>query len=109
MVKTVDERRSHAWCLFRSDSRHFAVRVDYVSEIVPLDRLVHLPYGPPELLGLCSVRRDVIPVFRVTASDSGEMEAAEPANSALILQAEQGAWGVAIHREGIIVLEDIPG
>lgn len=103
MVKAVDPRRCHAWCLFRSRSQHFAVRVDCVSEIVPLDRLVRLPYGPPELLGLCSVRRDVIPVFDAGDSSATAGQDLQPVNSALILQAEQGAWGLGIHREGIVV------
>jgi chemotaxis signal transduction protein len=98
-----------AWCLFRSQSRALAVPLDRVSEIVAVDRLVRVPLSPPELLGLCTVRREVIAVLRLDteASQAGGQETRPTA--VLVLRGDQGRpWGIGINRDGITVLDETP-
>jgi chemotaxis signal transduction protein len=105
MVNIVDARRSHAWCLFRSLSQPYAVRLESVLEVVSVDRLVRFPLGPPELMGLCTIRRDVIPVIGLVDGRPAPVDAASGTTAVLILQAGQGTWGVGINREGIAVVD----
>ena len=106
-VRSVAERPS-AWCLFESSSRHWAVPLESVAEIIAVDRLVRMPLCPPDLLGLCTVRREAIPVFW-PVHDEASPGHLTPSHVVLILRVAQGLWGMPIIREGTIVLEDEPG
>jgi CheW-like domain len=106
MLNTPETRRSHAWCLFWSLSRPYAVRLDCVSEVVSVDRLVRLPLGPPELMGLCTIRRDVIPVVGLVDGRPAAVASVAGTTAVLILQAGQGTWGIGISREGIAVVDE---
>jgi hypothetical protein len=106
MVNTVETRRSHAWCLFRSRSQPYAVRLESVSEVVSVDRLVRLPLGPPELMGLCTIRRDIIPVVGLVDGRPAPVHPKMIPNTVLILQAGQGIWGIGISREGIAIVDE---
>src|SRR5438874_1226602 len=52
-----------AWCLFRCGRATLAVGLEAVAEVVEVERLVVLPHSPPRVLGLCALRREVIPVI----------------------------------------------
>ena len=39
-----------------------AVRLESVAEVIWVERLTRFPLAPPQVLGLCTLRRDVIPV-----------------------------------------------
>jgi chemotaxis signal transduction protein len=106
MISTADSRRSHAWCLFRSLSQPYAMRLDCVTEVVSVDRLVRLPLGPPELIGLCTIRRDVIPVIGLVDGRPGAVEFTAGTSAVLIVQAGQGTWGIGVNREGISVVDE---
>jgi chemotaxis signal transduction protein len=93
------------WCLFKSDSRPFAVGLDAVAEVVEADRLVRLSQCPPQVLGLCAVRRDIVPVLCLNPRPRAAERAAEGKYMVLILKTEQGTWGVRIDREGTTVTE----
>jgi hypothetical protein len=105
MQKTSDARDSQAWCLFHSADQPFAVRLECVSEIVPIDRLAWIPLSPPGLLGLCTIRRDVVPVVGLVEGALAASGLAAVMNAVLVLQAGQGTWGIGINREGIAVIE----
>lgn len=98
------------WCLFKSDSRPFAVGVEAVAEVVEADKLVRLSLCPPEILGLCTVRRDIVPVLSLTPGPGAELHAGSDTdrrNIVLILHSEHGAWGIRIDREGTVVAEGV--
>ena len=100
-----------AWCLFRSDRRDLAVPLEMVKEIVSVEGLVPFPLGPPRLLGLFSLRREVVPVLKLyeTSDDRtspNELDAER--HVVMITRAGQGIWGVRIDREGILVAEGSP-
>jgi len=109
MVKKLEPRRCHAWCLFRCMNRPYAVPLECVSEVVAVDRLIDLPLGPPELIGLCTIRREVIPVIALVDGHPAEVQHADGMNAVLVLQAAQGIWGVAINRVGVSIVEETPG
>ena len=103
------------FCLFRGDAGPMAVPAESVAEVLDVDRLVRLAWSPPQVAGLCSFHRDVIPVVRLASSPRGAMadpsgEPDPPAGTApsagsqdaevharcilLILKGERGAWGI---------------
>ncbi len=92
-----------SWCLFRSRRAAYAVGLEAVAEVVEIERLVRLPQSPPHILGLCALRRDVIPVISLQSTD------VEPPARLLvvILRTSQGAWGVSIDGEGTAVAEGV--
>jgi purine-binding chemotaxis protein CheW len=94
-----------AWCLFRSEGSPFAVRLESVAEVVEVDRTVRFPLCPPRVLGLCAVRRDVVPVVRLVGHGDGQPGEARKRLNVLILRTAHGAWGVRIDKEGTFVAE----
>jgi purine-binding chemotaxis protein CheW len=104
-VKTIDANAAQAWFLVRIDARPYAVALHAVAEIVESERLVRLPLGPPRVLGLCTYRRDLVPVisFDEPSADATVAEAGRPV--VLILRGEHGTWGLKIDRGGTLVAE----
>jgi purine-binding chemotaxis protein CheW len=90
------------WCLFRCGKVPYAVGLEAVAEVVEVDRLVGLPLSPPRVLGLCALRREVIPVVGLDRGPAG------PAGRVLvlILRGARGIWGVRIDAEGTAVAEE---
>jgi hypothetical protein len=91
-----------SWCLFSSRGRPWAVDLDAVVEVVEASSLVRVPMGPPQLVGLCAFRREVVPVVDPLA-------AADPdgrlGSTVLMLRTDRGPWGLRIDREGVAVAE----
>lgn len=108
MVSAIHPNQTHAWCLFRSMSQAFAVPLDYVAEVVAVDQLLRLPLSPAEVIGLCTIRREVVPVVGLWDRAAGQTEPAGTVNAVLVLRAEHGLWGIGINREGITVMEGSP-
>jgi purine-binding chemotaxis protein CheW len=101
-------RPTRPWCLFRSGSGAFAVGLEWVAEVVEVERLVRLPHSPPQVLGLCALRREVIPVIGLSpgpapAPSKGESPGKLPV---LILRTNQGPWAVGITPQGTTVTEE---
>jgi purine-binding chemotaxis protein CheW len=93
------------------------VGLEAVAEVVEADRLVRLAHCPPQVLGLCTVRRDIIPILSLApaptqaqvqteAESEGPEAARESRLVALILRSDLGAWGIRIDREGTVVADD---
>jgi chemotaxis signal transduction protein len=107
-VSTPEPSTSRPWCLFKSDSRPFAVALEDVAEVVDVERLVRLSHSPPHILGLCSVRRDILPIVALTLGPGGTERVVEVRPVAMILRTSQGTWGIRIDREGTVVTEGAP-
>ena len=95
------------WCLFQSGASAYAVRLETVAEVVEVERLVRVPLAPPRIVGLCTLRRDVIPVVELGES------AIEPSADlfctktiVLMLRTTRGIWGVRVNAEGTMVTEE---
>jgi chemotaxis signal transduction protein len=104
-VTTLDATSARPWCLFKSDSRPFAVGLDAVAEVVEADRLVRLSLCPPQVLGLCTVRRDIVPVLSLTPPAAGGEREPEGKTIVLILRSDEGVWGIRADREGTAVAD----
>jgi chemotaxis signal transduction protein len=104
-LPTTDTVPPPPWCLFRSDSRPFAIGLEAVAEVVQADRLIRLAHCPPQVLGLCTVRRDIVPVLSLNPSVLGEATNPEAPLVVLIVRSDQGPWGIRIDREGTAVSE----
>jgi chemotaxis signal transduction protein len=78
-----------------------------VAEVVEFERLVRLPQGPPRVLGLCSLRREVIPVIDLNPLGS-EPDGPDPHSVclALILRTSRGLWAIRVNREGTAVARE---
>ncbi len=103
-------------CLFWSGSLPLAVAVEEVAEIVEIDALVRVSFCPPRIAGLCPYHRQVVPVV-VFGPARGVANAAAPKKSkasagpwdaVLIMQTEQGLWGIKIDREGTVITSERP-
>jgi purine-binding chemotaxis protein CheW len=77
-----------------------------VAEVVEVDRLVPLPLCPPRVLGLCSLRRKVIPVVGLGRAEAGPAGAPGPKVLVLVLRTARGTWGARIDGEGTAVAEE---
>lgn len=104
----MDEREKAAqstrpWCLFQSGPRSYAIGLESVAEVVEVERLVRLPHSPPRLIGMCTLRREVMPVISLGAS-----EQPSPAGKhvVLILQTGRGPWALEVSSEGTTVAEE---
>ena len=55
------------FCLFRGDGRPMAISVESVAEVLETDTLIRLAWSPPQVVGMCSYRREVVPVVKLCA------------------------------------------
>ncbi len=99
-------RTRRAWCLFHSGARPYAVRLDAVAEIVDAGGLVRLPMSPPRVLGLFTLRRDVVPVLRMTEGRDDDTGGPHMKLVVLILRTEGGVWGIRVDRGTTVGVEE---
>lgn len=92
------------WCLFQGARRAYAVGLEVVAEVVEVDRLVRLPHGPSQVLGLCTLRREVVPVVRL-GPDGPSRTPGPGAGLVLVLRTSRDTWAVPIGGEGTAVVE----
>jgi chemotaxis signal transduction protein len=117
------------FCLFRGDAGPMAVSVESVAEVLETDTLVRLAWSPPQVVGLCSYHREVVPVVLLgplprdvedDLSRGQEQAAATDTNGenvgidertrcvVLILKTEHGAWGIRVDSENTIMSQESP-
>src|SRR4051794_18448044 len=101
-------RTRRSWCLFQSDARSYAVRLDAVAELIVADGLVRLPLSPPRVLGLFTLRRDVVPVLKMTERHAKDRGGDGAKLVVLILRTEQGVWGIRVDRGAAVAIEEQP-
>jgi hypothetical protein len=94
------------WCLFRCGSEAFAIALESVAEIVEVERLVGLPHSPPGVLGLCTLRREVVPVIALGGPWPDDATAEGAVTLVLILKAAAGLWALRVSAEGTAVAEE---
>jgi purine-binding chemotaxis protein CheW len=104
-TEPIETRVAPSWCLFRSESKPYAIRIEAVSEIIEAESVVRLPLSPPEVVGFCAFRRDCIPIIRAGEAPGGDGETAVTDPTVLILRTDQGVWGMRIDREGVVVAD----
>lgn len=129
MAARADVGPKQWFCFFHSDAGPMAVTLHSVAEVVETDTLVRLAWSPPQVIGLCSYHRDVVPVVRLNpqSRETGEpvsgggdpARGRDPAGErsramspggcvVLILKTEQGAWGIPIDSEHTVMSEESP-
>ncbi|MFO0954519.1 MAG: chemotaxis protein CheW [Isosphaeraceae bacterium] len=96
-------RPTRPWCLFKSGAGAYAIGLEAVAEVVEVDRLVRLPHCPPRVVGMCSLRREVLPVVALSRAEGEE---AKGPHLMLILRSGQGPWALEISQEGTSVVEE---
>ena len=104
------------YCLFERGSRAYAVALRDVAELVEVNALVRMGLCPPWILGLCPYHREVVPVIAFGAEKGSSglagADAIEGGKSAvetvLVMQTIQGAWGIAIDRDGTVITTERP-
>lgn len=105
-----------SFCLVRCESRPLAVAVENVAEVLELDSLVRISLCPSVIAGLCPYHRQVVPVAALPGDSSPWMPEAPESRpsgkadrqSVLILQTEQGVWGLKIDQGGTIIAAASP-
>ncbi len=106
-MKTLEATAAHSWCLVRIDSQPFAVALSAVAEIVEAEALVRLPLCSPQVLGLCTYRRELLPVIALGQGVTAAPGPVEGRPVVLILRGEHGMWGIKIDR-GVVVVAEAP-
>jgi chemotaxis signal transduction protein len=104
------------FCLFERGSRAYAVALRDVAELVEVNSLVRMGLCPPWIVGLCPYHREVVPVIAFGAEKCRPgLDGTEPIESGkaavetvLVMQTSQGAWGVAIDRDGTAISTERP-
>jgi purine-binding chemotaxis protein CheW len=100
-------RPTRPWCLFQCGQAGFAIALESVAEVVEVERLVRLPHSPPRVLGLCALRREVLPVIGMSDPGAEPDPAASTARVlVMILRTARGTWAVRIDPEGTAVAEE---
>src|SRR5438874_2320734 len=105
----IPERPIRPWCLFRSGPIGYAIGLESVAEVIEVERLVRLPHCPPRVLGLCVLRRELIPVIGLNEPAAGPASTPAPAPAralVLILRTARGTWAIRINSEGTVVAEE---
>jgi chemotaxis signal transduction protein len=117
------------FCLFRGDAGPMAISVESVAEVLETDSLIRLAWSPPQVVGMCSYHREVVPVVKlgplprdvgdevpsgrdqtVAIDTAGELAVIdEPTRCfVLILKTEHGAWGIGVDSENTIMSRESP-
>jgi purine-binding chemotaxis protein CheW len=104
-VKTIEATSAHSWCLFAIEGRPFAVVLAAVAEVVEAEQLVRLPLCSPRVLGLCTYRRDLLPVIALGPAPAVPTNVAHRQHVVLILRSEHGSWGIQVDRGGATVAQ----
>ncbi len=104
-------RPTSPWCLFQCGSTSYAIGLESVAEVVEVERLVRLPHSPSRVIGLCALRREVIPVVELNEpgdEPSLSLSSNHPPGRLLllILRTSRGHWGIRIDAEGTNVAEE---
>ena len=92
-----------ALCLFQCSGHPLAIRLESVAEVLEVNRIVRLPLAPAEILGLCILRREVIPVVAIRRPERERSMRASTSALVLILRGDRGAWALKIDPTGTIV------
>lgn len=109
MADTEPSKSPRMLCLFKSGSRAVAVPLEFVREVVRVEGLTRLPLAPPRMIGLCTLRRDVIPIFTLASSDSEARVDLARGGAIVILKVEQGIWGLPVEGEEVVLVNDERG
>jgi chemotaxis signal transduction protein len=115
--------------LFRGDAGPMAISVESVAEVLETDTLVPLAWSPPQVIGMCSYHREVVPVVTLSPlprddgeeplrgqdptipiDATGDMIGIDERNRCvvLILKTEHGAWGIRVDAENTIMSRESP-
>jgi len=106
-LKTLEATAAQSWCLVRIDTQPFAVALSAVAEIVEAEALVRLPLCSPQVLGLCTYRRELLPVIELSKGPPATPGPLEGRPVVLILRSEHGMWGIKIDR-GVVIVAEVP-
>src|SRR5689334_3733156 len=89
--------------------RPLAVALHAVAEIVEVDELVRLPLCWPRVVGMCTYRRDLLPVINLLPRPEADGPPASrqvPGRGVvMLLRGEHGIWGLQIDRGGAVVVD----
>jgi chemotaxis signal transduction protein len=117
------------FCHFHTDTGPIAVSMESVAGVLETDSLVRLAWSPPQVVGMCSYHREVVPVVtlgdfsRGVSKDRPERrDQARAAGSRaakvgidestrfvlLILKTKHGAWGLRVDSEHTIMSRERP-
>ncbi|MFO0909563.1 MAG: chemotaxis protein CheW [Isosphaeraceae bacterium] len=100
-------RPSRPWCLFQVAGKTYAIGLESVVEVVEIERLVRFPHSPPRVLGLCTLRREVLPVVGLDPSETADRLEGGGQRLVLILRTSQGNWAIQVSAEGTSVAEGV--
>ncbi len=108
-----------AWCLFHRLGTAYAAPLEYVVEVVTVERLTPVPLGPGGISGVIAHRRDAAPVLDPADCEDREGNRFEGSSgvsagfgeddsgvTVVVLKTPRGLWCLRIDRVGTTVVVD---
>jgi chemotaxis signal transduction protein len=85
------------YCVFQAEDAVWAIAAASVREIADTAPIVVVPEAPPEVVGVCHIRMEFVPVLSLPCL-LGEAGADQKAEFLLILDGGEGPWALPIQR-----------
>lgn len=96
----MNSHRSHndQYCVFQAENSIWAVAAASVREIADTAPIVNVPEAPPEVVGVCHIRMEFVPVLSLPGLLGEAGGDRESADFLLILDGSEGRWALPIQR-----------
>jgi len=64
-IEKIEEGEKELFLCFAIGKELYGIQIDYVQEIIPVYPITRVPNSPPEILGIISIRGQVLPVLDI--------------------------------------------
>lgn len=86
------------YCVFQAENSIWAIAAASVREIADTAPIVVVPEAPPEIVGVCHIRMEFVPVLSLPGLLGEAGGDQETADFLLILDSGEGPWALPIER-----------
>lgn len=86
------------YCVFQAGDAIWAIAASSVREIADAAPIVAVPEAPAELIGVCHIRMEFVPVLSLHGLLGEGLHDHPPAEFLLILNSGEGPWALPIQR-----------
>lgn len=86
------------YCVFQAEDSVWAIAASSVREIADTAQIVVVPEAPPEVVGVCHVRMEFVPVLSLPGLLGETGGDQQTADFLLILDGGEGPWALPIQR-----------
>lgn len=95
------------YCVFQSDGAVWGVCASSVREIVNAVPFVGVPRSPSQLVGICHLRTEFLPVLELRSLIGELIQDPTPAEQLLVFDGSEGPWGLPVQRARSLQVLDV--